>query len=154
MVCPSHATYLQWHDCESFGVPATDDPGIGPGWQQSKQNWEQSAVVRTQIRVVRDDPPKTDATASSLLILLQPIGHSTQPFPSAHVRFSRHRLHNTQSVSIADPTPQRRKNTKREKPSVFVPETVHQSRLSILHLCFCTFGFLISLLSALLRRCW
>ena len=82
MVWHDQKHYLQAHNCPSFGAPPVNGPGIGPGWQQSKQNLIQSAVVGTQISLVHDD-----TCCQELTRLLRPLffcspllpQHSTSP---------------------------------------------------------------------------
>ena len=45
MGCPSQAESLQGSHDVSQGILVDNDPDIGSGWQQSKQNWTLLAVV-------------------------------------------------------------------------------------------------------------
>ena len=45
MVLPDQAGSLQGSRSVSCNLLAANDPGIGSGWQQSKQNWTLLAVV-------------------------------------------------------------------------------------------------------------
>ena len=56
MACPFRASSLQGHTCVSRSGLANNDPGTGPGWQQSRQNWTLLAVVGPQPRVEHSDP--------------------------------------------------------------------------------------------------
>ena len=47
MVHPNQAGSLQGSHGVSRDILAVNDPGIGSGWQQSKQNWALPAVVGT-----------------------------------------------------------------------------------------------------------
>ncbi len=45
MVFPNQAGSLQGSHSVDCDILAVEDPGIGSGWQQSKQNWALPAVV-------------------------------------------------------------------------------------------------------------
>ena len=47
MVCPNQADSLQGSRGVNCDILAVNVPGIGSGWQQSKQNWALLAVVGT-----------------------------------------------------------------------------------------------------------
>jgi len=47
MVYPDQAGSLQGSCGVSCNILAVNDPGIGSGWQQSKQHWALPAVVGT-----------------------------------------------------------------------------------------------------------
>ena len=51
MAHPNQADSLQGLQGGNVEVLAANDPGIGSGWQQSKQNWALSAVVGKWVRV-------------------------------------------------------------------------------------------------------
>jgi hypothetical protein len=57
--CPAHpnqADRPQGSHHVSDGILAAHDPGIGSGWQQSKQNWARPAVVGHRARMRCSDP--------------------------------------------------------------------------------------------------
>ena len=55
MAHPDQAGSLQGPHGVSCGALAVNDPGIGSGWQQSKQNWALPAVVGQWARMQCSD---------------------------------------------------------------------------------------------------
>jgi hypothetical protein len=56
MAHPNQADRPQGSHHVSDGILAANDPGIGSGWQQSKQNWARPAVVGHCARMRCSDP--------------------------------------------------------------------------------------------------
>ena len=55
MAYPNQADSLQGFCSVNCTILAANDPGIGSGWQQSKQNWAQPAVVGHWARMRSSD---------------------------------------------------------------------------------------------------
>ena len=73
MAYPNQADSLQGFCSVNCTILAANDPGIGSGWQQSKQNWALAAVVGQRIRMASTGLYSVEAAPLLPVLLLFPL---------------------------------------------------------------------------------